>query len=144
MDYSRVKQCNDSQGGSEKLYIFPYLEYSQSQITVVDNYLTLFPFSNIYDIGAFNISFEEDVTESYNQKVSFQVNKLLATDFFKEFVSQDYRIIIKDNNGNYRMIGLFTGLVGKFTKSTGANRADFNGFNLSFDKIGRASCRERV
>jgi len=31
------------------------------------------------------------------------------------------------------MLGLFTGMQGKFTKTTGTNRADFNGYNFTYD-----------
>lgn len=133
MDYSRAKQCDNSQGGSSELYLFPFIEYSENQIKVVDNHLIEFPLNIIYSLGAVNISFDEDVTEFYEQKTSFQVNKILATDYFKEYSSQDYRIILKDNNSNYRLLGLHTGMQGKFTKSTGTNRADFNGYNFTFD-----------
>jgi hypothetical protein len=133
MDYTRLNNIDNSQGGSDKIYIFPFVEYSQAVITVVDNYLTVFPSSNIYELKAFTISFDEEVSESYDQKLSFQLKKILPTDNFKELANSDWRIIIKDNNGYFRMLGLFTGLQGTFTKSTGANRSDFNGYNFSFD-----------
>lgn len=133
MDYSRAKQCDNSQGGASVLYLFPFIKYSESQITVVDNFLTVFPYNIIYDLGAFNISFDEEVGESYEQKCSFQVKKILATDKFKEYANRDYRIILKDNNGNLRMLGLFTGLKGGFSKSIGVNRTDFNGYNFTYE-----------
>lgn len=133
MDYTRLNNIDNSQGGSDKIYIFPFVKYYQDVISVVDNYLTVFPSSNIYELKAFNISFDEDVNESYEQKCSFQLKKILPTDNFKELATSDWRIIIKDNNGYFRMLGLFTGLQGTFTKSTGVNRSDFNGYNFSFD-----------
>lgn len=137
MDYSRQRQCDNSQGGNNKIYLFPFVEYSRSQITVSDNILTAFPYNVIYDLGGFNITFEEDCKEDkdvyYEQKTSFQLKKILSADNFKEYASRDYRVIAKDNNGNYRMLGLFTGVSGSFTKSTGGNRSDFNGYNFSFE-----------
>lgn len=133
MDYNRIKQCDDSQGGSELLYVLPFVKYLESQIKVVDNFLTEFPLSSIFSIGAINISFDEDVTDSYEQKISFQVSKILSSDNFKDFAQRDFRIIIKDNNGNLRMLGLRTGLQGGFNKNTGANLADFNGYNFTYN-----------
>lgn len=133
MDYTRINNIDDSQGGAEKIYVFPFEEYSPSVISVVDNYLVSFPTCDIYELKAFNIDFNEDVSDSYDQKISFQLKKILPTDNFKEFASSDWRIIIKDNNGNLRMLGLTTGLQGKFTKAIGTNRSDFNGYNFNFE-----------
>jgi len=133
MDYTRLNNIDDSQGGANRIYIIPFVEYSQSQITIADNYLTVFPSVAIYQLKAFSISFDEDVSESYEQKCSFQLKKILPTDNFKELAASDWRIIIKDNNGYFRMLGLYTGLKGTFTKSIGVNRSDFNGYNFSFD-----------
>lgn len=133
MDYSRAIQNDNSQGGSGVLYIFPFVEYSSSQITVVNNFLTAFPYNIIYNLEAFNITFDEDVSEFYEQKCTFQVKKILAIDKFKEYAQRDYRIILKDNNGNLRILGAHTGVQGKFTKSTGGNLADFNGYNFTYD-----------
>ena len=137
MDYSRDKKCDDSQGGSDELYVFPFVKYSRSEITVRDNFLISFPYNDVYKLDADNISFDEDCKEDkdvyYEQKLSFQLKKILAKDNYKDFSSKDFRAIIKDNNSNYRLLGLFTGLSGSFSKLTGANRADFNGFNVSFE-----------
>jgi hypothetical protein len=133
MDYTRINNIDNSQGGAEKIYVFPFEEYSPATILVADNYLVEFPAQEIYELKAFNIDFNEEVDESYEQKISFQLKKILDTDNFKEFAAKDWRIIIKDNNGFLRMLGLYTGLRGKFSKSLGANRADFNGYNFTFE-----------
>ncbi len=133
MDYSRARECDNSQGGSELIYILPFVKYTQSEITVVSNYLIAFPATTIYQIGTNNISFDEDVSEFYEQKLGFQINRILDTDIFKNLANIDFRFILKDNNNNLRMLGLFTGMQGKFTKTTGTNRADFNGYNFTYD-----------
>lgn len=133
MDYSRVRECDNSQGGSELIYILPFVNYNQSQITVLNNYLTVFPTETIYQVDTNNISFDEDVSDYYEQKLSFKINKILDTDIFKNFANIDFRFILKDNNNNLRMLGLYTGMQGKFTKTTGTNMSDFNGYSFSFD-----------
>ena len=132
-NYSRAIQDDNSQGGAKQLYVFPYIEISESNITIVDNYLTSFPVSTIYDLNASDITFEESVSEFYEQKVSFKLKKLLAADQLKDLAKKDFRIIIKDNNSNHRLLGLYTGLEGKFTKSIGASRSAFNGYNFNFE-----------
>jgi hypothetical protein len=132
MDYSRARQDDNSQGGTESIYIFEFVKYTRSQITVVNDFLTVFPTTIIYKIEADAISFDEDVTDSYEQKISFQVNKILSSDKFRNLALQDFRVIIKDNNNNLRLIGLYTGLSGNFTKTLGTNLSDFNGYNFNF------------
>tara|TARA_R110000772_G_C13310212_1_gene439966 strand:- start:12187 stop:12696 length:510 start_codon:yes stop_codon:yes gene_type:complete len=137
-DYSRSRECTNSLGGNSVLYIFPFVNYSRSQISVVDNVLTLFPDSYIYDTNPSNISFKEDVDEegggvSFTQSGGFRMPKILRTDDFKSLVSQDFRAIVRDNNGNYRLIGLYTGLKIKYIKDTGVNKPDFNGFDFTYE-----------
>ena len=135
MDYSRSRQCSNSQGGVSKLYIMPFVDYLESEITVVNNMLVSFPFSTIYDLNAININYNLDGKEDkdiyYDEKVSFQIKKLLETDNFREFIQQDYRIIIKDNNGKFRLLGLRNGLKGEYKEDVGTNRNEFNGDALN-------------
>lgn len=137
MEINRTEKCNNNFGGVSDLYIFKYVDYARSQIKVTNNILTTFPYSVIYDLNALQVSFSENVEEEdggviYAQSGAFQLNKILNTDNYKKFVSQDWRIIIKDNNNNYRLIGLENGIKIKFTKEVGTNLADFNGFKFSF------------
>lgn len=138
IDYSRAKQCKNSSGGNSEFYVFPFIKYNRSQITVINNILTVFPYNVIYDLNSNNISFKEDIDEedggvSYTQTTSSRFPKIQSKDDYKILSQQDYRVITKDNNGNYRLIGLRNGMKGKFSKDTGVNRSDFNGFDVSFD-----------
>lgn len=138
MDYSRAKQCNNSNGGNNEFYLMPFVKYTRSEITLVGNLLTVFPYNIIYDLKGHSIPFKEDVEEDkggvvFSQSSGCKINKISINDDFKKVAQQDYRIITKDNNGNYRMLGLFTGLKGKYSKETGAERSDFNGFDFIFE-----------
>ena len=138
MAINRTEKCTDNYGGVSDLYIFEYINYSRSLIKVTDNFLVTFPFSVIYDLNSLQVSFTESPTiedggVSFAQSGSLQLNKILATDNFKSFLEKEWRLIIKDNNGNHRLIGLETGLKLKYTKETGTNLADFNGFKFSFE-----------
>ncbi len=136
MDYSREVVCNNSQGGVEKVYLFPYVDYFDSDIIVENNILTYFPASVIYDMNAININYtipsSEDSDITYTETVTFQIKKLLETDDFIKFINKDFRIIVKDNNGKLRVFGLKTGMVGNYTQDVGTNRVDFNGYSFTF------------
>ena len=138
MAINREKLCSNIHGGNSELYIFEYKKYKRSVVKVVDNYLTLFPYSVIYDLNSLNITFTETVDledggVTFSQSGGFQLNKIRPTDDYKKFVNKDWRIILRDNNGYLRLIGLETGLKLKYTKENGGNLNEFNGFKFSFD-----------
>lgn len=135
---NRTDKCTDNHGGISELYIFEYKDIARSQIKVSDNILVTFPYSIIYNLNANLINFTEQVDEQeggvvYSQSGSFQLKKVLSTDNYKTFAEKDWRIILKDNNGFYRFLGLETGLKIKFTKELGNSLNDFNGFKFSFE-----------
>lgn len=138
MAINRVEQCSNNVGGISELYIFEYVKYARSLIKVENNFLVTFPYSVVYNLNANQTSFTENVDEEdggvvYTQNGNFQLNKVLSIDNYKNLVAKDWRIIIKDNNNNYRLIGLETGVKLKFTKEIGTNLNDFNGFKFSFE-----------
>lgn len=137
MDYSRNIQCDNSQGGNSKIYLFPFIDYLDSQIIVENNILVEFPYAIIYDLNAVNINFNIDVKQDkdieYSEKISFQLKKLSEVDKFKEYVSRDYRAIIHTNNNQFRLLGLKTGLIGSYKEEQGTNRSEFSGYSFSFE-----------
>ena len=137
MDYSRDRECDNLQGGVNKVYIFPFVKYLRSEITVTNNILVSFPYNIIYDMNATNINFTIDVKEDndivFDEKVSFQLRKLNEIDKFKQIVGQDYRVIAKDNNGKLRLLGLYNGMKGSYNENVGTNRSDFNGYSFNFE-----------
>tara|TARA_R110000822_G_scaffold30374_3_gene88536 strand:- start:2128 stop:2640 length:513 start_codon:yes stop_codon:yes gene_type:complete len=135
---TKREDCTNNYGGISELYVFEYEDYARSQIKIVNNFLVTFPFSYIYDLGALQVDFTESATQedggvSFDQSGTYKLNKIMSTDNFRLFLNKDWRIIIKDNNGNYRFLGLETGLKIKYTKETGSNLSDFNGFKFSFE-----------
>lgn len=136
MDYSRDIQCNNIQGGASKLYVLPYVDYLDSQISIENNILTLFPYSVIYDLNAFNITYSNDVKQDVDNlcdiSISFQLKKLNESDIFIEYIKRDYRIIIKDNNNKIRIFGLFNGLTVGYKEDIGSNKNEFNGYSFTF------------
>ena len=138
MAINRTEKCTNNYGGVADLYILEYKDYARSKIKITDNYLVTFPFSVIYDLNALQVNFTESPTMedggvSFAQSGAFQLNKILPSDSFKSFIEKDWCIIIKDNNGFFRFLGLETGLKIKYTKEIGTNLADFNGFKFSFE-----------
>jgi hypothetical protein len=133
------RRCKDNLGGVRKLYLFPFVKYLRSQIITIGEELTSFPTTTIFEFETNVISFNEPMQENeggkfYNQNLEFS---LIGTDDFFELqklVKKDYRIIIQDRNGNYKILGLYNGLeCTNFSYNTGGGKSELNGFNLSFE-----------
>jgi len=133
------KRCKDNLGGVQKLYLFPYVKYLRSQIITDGEYLVSFPTTTIFEFDSVQISFSEPMQENeggkfYNQSLSFS---LIGNNDFLELqrlLKKDYRCIIQDWKGNYKILGLYTGLeCTTLTQQTGGGKSELNGFNLSFE-----------
>tara|TARA_R110002020_G_scaffold255196_1_gene469049 strand:- start:1289 stop:1882 length:594 start_codon:yes stop_codon:yes gene_type:complete len=138
MRYDRLRQCKDSNGGTRVLYAFPYVKYSRTQIKVVNNVLTVFPYTDIYDLNAVNVDFNENLSSEDGgfqslQSLSYELLKISKSDSFKDFVNFDWRFVVEDNNGLLRVMGLKNGLSGGYLKELGAGKSDFNGFKFTYE-----------
>lgn len=144
---SRARVCKDSQGGIKEVYIFPFTQYLRSEIVLSGLTITDFPtdaLSQPLRIYRFYTTQDISFTESQNDDLSYTQNitvKLLAISEprkFKfnigRFFDNDVRIIIKDNNGVYRMLGAYNGLsCSQLSQITGGSKSDFVGYEADFE-----------
>tara|TARA_R110000744_G_scaffold362293_1_gene470321 strand:+ start:83 stop:586 length:504 start_codon:yes stop_codon:yes gene_type:complete len=129
------KPCKVNQGGIERVYIFPYVKYSRSQITLLQELVTSFPATNVFEYEASNISFNESskITTGgveWTQSLSF---KIPVVDRFVEINKLNYRdycIIFKDRQGNLRFMGLFNGATIETSSTTGGSKGSFSGYDV--------------
>jgi len=135
----RDRVCRNNLGGISKLWLFPFVKYSRSQIVINNNVLLSFPDTTIYRFNyngnpapAENQS-ENDGGKFYDLSISFDL--LYSTDApnIEKLLKKDYRLIFQDRNGLYRIFGLYTGLVcDSLTYNSGSGKSELNGFTLSF------------
>jgi hypothetical protein len=135
----RDRICKNLQGGINKLWLFPFVKYNRSQIITNDNILTTFPQTTIY---RFNFNGNPAPIENQNQNEGGKFYEFnIAIDFVKsldsinlqKLLKKDYRLIIQDRNGYFRIFGLFNGLIAEtLTFNSGNGKSDFNGFNIAF------------
>lgn len=132
------RKCKDSVGGVNTIWLLKYIKYRRSQIVTDGNFLIEFPESFIYKFESLaNPNFSEtQETDAggkfYNQSISLTFN---TTDFFdvEEYESLFFRILIRDNNGLYRILGLYNGLEsGTIDYTTGSGKLDLNGLKIDF------------
>ena len=131
-----LQSCKDQQGGINKLYVFPYVKYSKSQIGLDDQVLISFPDKVVYDFQAVGISFTESTSLSnggveWSQNVSFTIPKTNESSEIYRLMRQDYCAIYVDRNGNYRIIGLYNGAEVSINAQSGTNRNELNGYKVS-------------
>lgn len=130
--------CKDNVGGVKKVYLFPYVKYLRSQMPITDLVLTSFPSTTIYEFEANNdVNFTNDGEENeggkfYNESLNLEFVGIYVYDEFEKFLKQDFRCIILDNNGNYRMLGAFNGLlVENLTRTSGDAKNSFKGYRFT-------------
>ena len=131
------KQLKNLQGGVDKVYLFPYVKYSRSQIVLDNQYLDSFPSTTIYNVHSFTVNYSENTEVeggdiAWNQNFTIEIPKTDVGSEVYKFVKQDFRAVYIDRIGNIRILGLFNGLEAVVTNETGADKTGFNGYKVTF------------
>ena len=132
-----LQGCKNLQGGVNKLYLFPFVKYSRSQIVLNGQELVTFPITTIYDWESNVTNYSENTSIEggdvvWSQNFTIQIPKTVITSEVFKLVKQDYRAIYIDRLGNIRILGLFNGLEAQINNETGQNKTDFNGYKVTF------------
>tara|TARA_R110000782_G_scaffold54468_1_gene115150 strand:- start:165 stop:725 length:561 start_codon:yes stop_codon:yes gene_type:complete len=135
----RNKVCKDGIGGLAKVYLFPYVKYSRSQIILNNNVLVTYPDTTIYEYQVNNNpsvsqnQSEENGSKFYNLNISLELENENPNDFQK-ILNKDFNIIVKDRNNNFRFLGNVNGLeCNSVDFTTGSGKQDFSGVKLGFE-----------
>lgn len=135
----RERVCKDSQGGIDRLWVFPYQDYPRRLIRTEDNVLVQFPATTIYQFDAFGEvtpvqkQQENDGGKYYDQAITFQIPGLVDTPQLEKLMRKDYRIIFRDRNGRMRLMGAYNGLTAdRIQFETGGAKNSFYGATLDF------------
>jgi len=136
----RTEPCKDNIGGIKYVYLFPFIEYSYSQITGVRGVEILtFPETSIYKYEVTNGNFSESIINDdngikYDQTLTFTLFKqdLDTTNELNVLKSIDLRYIVQYNNGNLKMGGVYNGArLENYTIESGGSKSSLNGYNLT-------------
>lgn len=129
--------CKDLQGGVKTVYLFPYVKYNRTEILFTEQVVTTFPSTNIYSTHSTSTNYSEN-TEieggdvAFSQSFSLQFPKTEATNQLHRLVTQRWRAIFLDENGKFRILGLWNGLEATFNNETGGDKASMNGYKINF------------
>tara|TARA_R110000823_G_scaffold167851_1_gene299848 strand:+ start:1408 stop:2682 length:1275 start_codon:yes stop_codon:yes gene_type:complete len=131
-----IRACKTHQGGIDKVYLFPFVKYSRSQIEINGVFLNEFPVTEVFDFDVVNEAYTESSNNDsggvfYSQNLSFDIPVTTPKSEAYKLVKKDYRAIILDRLGNYRILGLYNGLEASLTNSTGSNKKSLNGYKVT-------------
>jgi len=132
------RKCKDSLGGIKGVWLCKYQKYSRSQIIIADNYLVSFPDTFVYKFESLQgVSVSE--TQEQNEGGKF-FNQNISLTFSGSAIRElpllntlEYRLLFLDNNGKYKVLGLYNGLESSgITYETGSSKNTLNGFKITF------------
>ncbi len=132
------RKCKDSLGGIKSVWLCKYYKYSRSQIITSGNYLVSFPDTFVYKFDSVELSNPTETQEQneggkfYNQTISLAFSGSAIREL-ELLNTLEYRLLFLDNNGLYRVFGLYNGLEsGGITYETGSSKNSLNGFKITF------------
>lgn len=135
----RNRVCNSSIGGLNEIYIFPYVQYLDSQIVKVALTLTSFPATTIYRFYSIaDPNFQDSESEDaggqfFTESLSLTFPRIDSQQEFEKLLKLDYRMIVRDRNGLYRLLGAYKGgTFNNLSQVTGGGKSDFNGYTIDW------------
>jgi len=129
-------KCKDRNAGIKKIWLLKFQPYTRSQIITEGNKLVGFPetfifeFHSLQNPNANQTMQENEGGKYYNQNISLFFSGSNASEI--EMLQKiNTRMLTLDNNGIYRVYGLYNGLQGgTITYETGGAKNSFNGFKI--------------
>ena len=129
-------KCKDRTAGLKSIWLLKFVPYSRTEIITSGNMLLAFPETFIFEFHSLqNPNAQEVMNQSeggkfYDTNISLFFSGSDAGEIEK-LQQIDTRMLTLDNNGIYRIYGLYNGMQGgPITKTTGAAKVDFNGFKI--------------
>ena len=135
------RKCKDSLGGVKAVWLLKWQKYNRSQITTDGQFLTVFPesfifkFESITPPTANETQQENEGGKFFEQNISMSFKATTSREF-DQMIKNDWRCVILDNNGLYRIFGLWNGMeCNSIDFKTGGGKNELNGY--SFTLTGR-------
>ena len=134
--YSR--KCKSRVSGIKTIWMLKFVKHSKTLIQTSGNFLTKFPETFVYKFDSLQnptpvqTMGQNEGGKFYDISVSLT---FVGTEIgqLERLQKSDVRMLTLDNNGIYRIYGLYNGLTaGNITYTTGQSKADLNGFKIDF------------
>lgn len=120
-------------GGIKSFFLTPFKYLPRRHF--INDYYGNSPQLKITPLQLSGVSFSSSSSDGfYSQNLSFKTPNLINDSLITQFKNNEYRAVLIDNNKNYWLLGKDNGLSFKGNNvSTGVNKVDFNGYDLSFE-----------
>ena len=134
----RSRKCK-ALGGLSEIYIFPYVQYSNSQIVTSGLTLTSFPATTIYRFFIESTDFSNPGQEDaggkfYKENISLTFPIISILNEFEKLLKKDHRMIVRDRNGLYRLLGAYIGGVfNNLRQTTGGSHSELTGYTIDYE-----------
>ena len=134
---NRGRQCKNTLGGLEIIYIFPYVKHPKSLIVTDGLVLTSYPNTFVYSFAIVSGEYSEnseidDGGDLINQSLTVTMTYLNEDNEWKKLLQKDHCVIAKDRNGKYRLLGVYNGVITDYQATTGNGHQDFQGWTFNF------------
>lgn len=136
-----TRKCKGRIAGLKSIWLLKYVKYGRSEIITDGNLLISFPETFVFKFDSLqNPSANETMQQNeggkfYEQTISLTFSSAEVAEI--ELMQQlDFRILALDNNGLYRIYGLWNGMQGgNITYTTGGGKSELNGFKIDFNGL---------
>ena len=132
-----TRKCKDSLGGVKAVWLLKWQKYNRSQIVTTGNYLTSYPqsvifrFDSVTQPTANEQQQENEGGKFFEQSISMSFKSNYNKEF-EQMIKSDWQCLILDNNGLYRIFGLFNGMqCGNIDFKTGGGKSELNGYSFT-------------
>lgn len=129
-------KCKDRIAGLKKIWLLKYIPYLRSEVITSGNILLSIPETFVFEFHSLQ---NPTATQTMNQNEGGKYYDTTISLFFAgantgeiELLQKvDTRMLTLDNNGIYRVHGLYNGLqAGAISYATGGGKPEFNGFKI--------------
>ena len=132
------KAYKTNQGGVHKVYLFPFVKYSRSDVSFDGQTIDSFPLTTVYGYEATNIAISESSkTEtrgsSWSTSLSFDIPQTNAAIELFKLLKRDYCAITLDRLGNYRLLGIWNGGETSINAGSGSDKNSMNGSSVKIE-----------
>jgi hypothetical protein len=136
-----TRKCKDRIAGIKSIWLLKYVKYGRSEIITSGNNLISFPETFVFKFESLqNPSANENQQQNeggkyFEQSISmtFSNAEIAEIELLQKI---DVRMLVLDNNGLYKIYGLWNGLQGgNITYTTGNSKSDLNGFKIDFNGL---------
>lgn len=125
--------CKDTIGGVKELFLAPFFKLLRRDF--IDDTYDGITQPRVDPLYLMNVSATATYSDyAYTQSLSFKTPNLINDTLLNDFKNKEYRAIVKDGNNTYWVLGKDNGITLKGNNiTTGVNKSDFNGYELSFE-----------